>query len=41
MTNMRDRITAIGGTLVVAARPSHGARVNGSVPCPWPGAAGA
>jgi signal transduction histidine kinase len=40
MTKMRDRITAIGGTLVVDSRPSHGARVHGSAPCPWPGAAG-
>jgi signal transduction histidine kinase len=40
MTNMRDRITAIGGTLAVNSRPLHGTRIHGCVPYPWPGAAG-
>ena len=36
LTNMRDRITALGGTLAVDASPSHGTRLRGSVPHPWP-----
>jgi len=35
LTNMRDRITALGGTLAVHASPSHGTQVHGSVPHPW------
>jgi signal transduction histidine kinase len=40
LTNMRDRITAIGGTLTVDSRPAHGTRLHASVPSLWPGAAG-
>ncbi len=32
LTNMRDRITALGGTLTVDSRPAHGTRLHGSVP---------
>jgi signal transduction histidine kinase len=39
LTNMRDRITALGGTLTVDSGPQHGTRVHGSVPDPWPHAA--
>lgn len=39
LTNMHDRITALGGTLVVDSRPSEGTRLHGSVPDPWPGPA--
>ena len=39
MSNMRDRITAVGGTLAIDSRPSHGTRLHGSVPDPWPSAA--
>jgi signal transduction histidine kinase len=39
LSNMHDRIAAVGGTLAVDSRPSHGTRVHGSVPDPWPGAA--
>jgi signal transduction histidine kinase len=38
LSNMNDRITAVGGTLAVHSRPSHGTRIHGSVPDPWPGA---
>ncbi len=36
LTNMRDRITALGGTLALDSSPSHGTRLHGSVPDPWP-----
>jgi signal transduction histidine kinase len=36
LTNMRDRITALGGTLTLDSSVSHGTRVGGSVPDPWP-----
>ena len=39
LSNMHDRIAAVGGTLVVDSRASHGTRLHGSVPDPWPGAA--
>ena len=39
LSNMRDRIAAVGGTLAVDSRPSHGTRLRGTVPDPWPGAA--
>ena len=39
LSNMHDRIAAVGGTLVVDSRPSHGTRLDGSVPDPWPSAA--
>jgi signal transduction histidine kinase len=39
LTNMHDRIVAVGGTLAVDSRPSHGTRLHGSVPDPWPSAA--
>jgi signal transduction histidine kinase len=39
LTNMRDRMIALGGTLVVDSSPSHGTRLHGSVPDPWLGAA--
>jgi len=32
MTNLRDRIDAIGGTLVVASEPGHGTTVTGMIP---------
>jgi signal transduction histidine kinase len=35
LTNMGDRITALGGTLTVDSRPQHGTRLHGSVPNPW------
>jgi signal transduction histidine kinase len=37
LTNMHDRIAAVGGTLAVDSRPSHGTQLHGSVPDPWPG----
>jgi signal transduction histidine kinase len=37
LCNMHDRIAAVGGTLAVHSRPSHGTRLHGSVPDPWPG----
>jgi signal transduction histidine kinase len=39
LTNMHDRIAAVGGTLTVDSGPSRGTRVHSSVPDPWPGAA--
>lgn len=39
LTNMHDRITALGGTLTVNSSPSHGTQLHGSVPDPWPSAA--
>ncbi|MGZ6563981.1 MAG: sensor histidine kinase [Solirubrobacteraceae bacterium] len=39
LRNMHDRIGAVGGTLAVDSRPSHGTRLHGSVPDPWPGTA--
>jgi signal transduction histidine kinase len=39
LSNMDDRIAAVGGTLAVDSRPSHGTRLDGSVPDPWPSAA--
>jgi signal transduction histidine kinase len=39
LTNMRDRISALGGTLAVDSRPAHGTRLHGSVPDPRPSAA--
>ena len=38
LSNMHDRIAAVGGTLTVYSTPSHGTRLHGSVPDPWPGA---
>ena len=38
LNNMHDRIAAVGGTLAVDSRPSHGTRLHGTVPDPWPGA---
>jgi signal transduction histidine kinase len=35
LTNMRDRVTALGGTLTVDSSPQHGTRLHGSVPDPW------
>jgi signal transduction histidine kinase len=32
LTNLRDRLTAVGGELHVTSRPGHGTRVGGSVP---------
>ena len=34
LSNMHDRIAAVGGTLTVDSRPSHGTRLHGSVPDP-------
>jgi signal transduction histidine kinase len=39
LSNMHDRIAAVGGTLAVDSRPSRGTRLHGSVPDPWPGTA--
>jgi signal transduction histidine kinase len=39
LNNMHDRIAAVGGTLTVDSRPSHGTRLHGTIPDPWPGAA--
>jgi signal transduction histidine kinase len=36
LSNMHDRIAAVGGTLTVDSRPSHGTQLHGSVPDPWP-----
>jgi signal transduction histidine kinase len=36
LTNMRDRITALGGTLVLDSSPQCGTRLHGTVPDPWP-----
>jgi len=38
IANMRDRISAVGGTLTIDSTPAHGTRVQGSVPDPWPDA---
>jgi signal transduction histidine kinase len=35
IANMRDRISAIGGTLTIDSTPIEGTRVQGSVPDPW------
>lgn len=35
IANMRDRISAVGGTLTVESTPRHGTRVQGNVPDPW------
>jgi signal transduction histidine kinase len=40
LSNMHDRIAAVGGTLAINSRPSHGTRLHGSIPDPWPGVAG-
>ena len=32
---MRDRLTAIGGTLTIDSAPAQGTRVSGYVPDPW------
>jgi signal transduction histidine kinase len=34
LTNMRDRVTAVGGDLSVASEPGRGVVVAGSVPIP-------
>ena len=34
LSNMHDRIAAVGGTLAIDSRPSRGTRVHGSVPDP-------
>ena len=39
LSNMHDRIAAVGGTLAIDSRPSRGTRLHGSVPAPWPGTA--
>jgi signal transduction histidine kinase len=39
LSNMHDRIAAVGGILTVDSRPSQGTRLHGSVPDPWPDAA--
>jgi len=36
LTNMRDRLGAIGGTLVIAAAPGEGTRVRGAIPLETP-----
>jgi hypothetical protein len=38
LTNMHDRIAAVGGTLVVHSRPSRGTRLHATIPQPWPSA---
>jgi signal transduction histidine kinase len=35
LTNIRDRINALGGTVTIDSGPSRGTRVHGSVPDPW------
>jgi signal transduction histidine kinase len=35
LENMRDRMSAIGGTLTVESAPTQGTRVTGVVPGPW------
>ena len=35
LSNMHDRIAAVGGTLAVDSSPSHGTRLHGTVPDPW------
>ncbi|MFZ0972501.1 MAG: histidine kinase [Solirubrobacteraceae bacterium] len=39
LNNMYDRIAAVGGTLALDSRPSHGTRLRGRVPDAWPAAA--
>jgi signal transduction histidine kinase len=39
LSNMHDRIAAVGGTLAVDSIPSQGTRLHGRVPDPWPVAA--
>jgi signal transduction histidine kinase len=39
LRNMHDRIAAVGGTLAIDSRPTHGTRLHGRVPDPWPNAA--
>ena len=34
LSNMHDRVAAVGGTLAIDSRPSHGTRLHGSVPDP-------
>ena len=34
LTNMRDRVEAVGGTLIVASRPRSGTTIRGRVPIP-------
>jgi signal transduction histidine kinase len=36
LTNMHDRITALGGTLVIDSSPQCGTRLHGTVRDPWP-----
>jgi signal transduction histidine kinase len=36
LSNMHDRIAAVGGTRAVDSRPSHGTRLHGTVPNPGP-----
>lgn len=36
LSNMHDRIAAVGGTLAIDSRPSDGTRLHGTVPNPWP-----
>ena len=40
LTNMRDRLDALGGTVRIDSSPSHGTRVLGAVPTGAQGAAG-
>jgi signal transduction histidine kinase len=37
IAHMRDRLTAIGGTLTIDSAPAQGTRVSGHVPDPWLG----
>ncbi|MFZ0974439.1 MAG: hypothetical protein WAN22_19575, partial [Solirubrobacteraceae bacterium] len=39
INDMHDRIAAVGGTLALDSRPSHGTRLRGRVPDACPGAA--
>ena len=36
LTSMRDRITALDGTLSLDTSPQRGTRLHGTVPNPWP-----
>jgi signal transduction histidine kinase len=32
LTNIHDRLVAVGGTLIVESRPGHGTRIAGTIP---------
>ena len=34
LTNLADRVAAVGGTLAIDARPGRGTRIRGEIPAP-------